>query len=68
MVTRKRLAVILVTTTTNWLTNDGENTEPEGWEAAKDRIETHLQYSHGGIGGVGLTFKTEFVEWEEADS
>ena len=62
---RKRLAVILVTVDTDLLTNDGENTEPEGWDVLKEQFEEHMNYSSH---GVGSTVKTEFIEWEELES
>ena len=55
----ERIARILVKTDEDWLTNDGDTTEEEGWEDVKK------QYL---LGSIPLCLRryltTEFIEWE----
>ena len=64
MDTKERIALILVTTDDDWLTDNGEIPASDGWDLLKEQISEQLSYkSHG----VGLTVKTEFIEWEDEE-
>jgi tRNA-dihydrouridine synthase len=43
MMTRQRSVRVLVTTTVEYLTANGEETEESGWNEIKDNLARHLQ-------------------------
>ena len=61
---RERVATILVTVPVDWLLNDGEGSEEEGWAELTEQIERYLRrFNHGGSAATMPSLS--FIEWTE---